>query len=98
MMEQSTSGSNTPLRVGIGTDVLRQPVPQCDQLKTTGYVFILVTNRKLRFDHGNLDQGADASQQPGTANCRPGDGERRRGAERFAYSRSCADYRLAARA
>jgi hypothetical protein len=35
MMEQSSSGSNTPLRVVIRTDVLRQPMPQRDQLKST---------------------------------------------------------------
>jgi len=34
-MEQSRSASNTRLRVVIGTDVLRQPMPQCDQLKST---------------------------------------------------------------
>jgi len=35
MMEQSSSGSNTPRRVEIGTDVLRQAMPRRDQLKTT---------------------------------------------------------------
>jgi hypothetical protein len=35
MMEQSSSGSNTPLSVVIGTDALRQPMPQSDQLKST---------------------------------------------------------------
>jgi hypothetical protein len=35
MMEQSGSGSNTPRRVVIGTDVLRQAMPRRDRLKTT---------------------------------------------------------------
>jgi hypothetical protein len=35
MMEQSGSGSNKALRVAIRTDVLRQAMPRCDQLKTT---------------------------------------------------------------
>src|SRR4029078_8926614 len=65
MMEQSSSGSNTPLRVVIGTDVLRQPMPQCDQLKSTGYVFILVTNRKLRFVMGILIKAPTRRSNPG---------------------------------
>jgi DNA-binding transcriptional MerR regulator len=65
MMEQSSSGSNTPLRVVIGTDVLRQPMPQSDRLKSTGYVFILVTNRKLRFDMGILIKAPTRRSNPG---------------------------------
>jgi MerR family transcriptional regulator, light-induced transcriptional regulator len=65
MMEQSSSGSNTPLRVVIRTDVLRQPMPQCDQLKSTSYVFILVTNRKLRFAMGILIKAPTRRSNPG---------------------------------
>jgi DNA-binding transcriptional MerR regulator len=65
MMEQSSSGSNTPLRVVIGTDVLRQPMPQRDRLKSTSYIFILVTNRKLRFVMGILIKAPTRRSNPG---------------------------------
>jgi MerR family transcriptional regulator, light-induced transcriptional regulator len=65
MMEQSGSASNTRLRVAIGTDVLRQAMPQCDQLKSTSLVFILVTNRKLRFAMGILIKAPTRRSNPG---------------------------------
>jgi DNA-binding transcriptional MerR regulator len=80
MMEQSSSGSNTPLRVVIGTDVLRQPMPHCDQLKSTSYAFILVTNRKLRFAMGILIKAPTRRSNPGLQIAAPatasGDAER----------------------